>query len=267
MVCKTASESKKIDTSYTGTILSVKEAFERLPATLQHSMVSVGDPGLIGDMTGISANNMMRGPFDILQVPKQANYKERAKELWSLDHNHDGERSGTLEIPCAHENLKEGSDENTSYLAMTGKSPLLGEKAAIGFWGATLASYATGKARDFAEKQDKAQQALVQDYQDKLSDPDQASKLRQMRAQANINALVAGDPVLQNHGPEEISQAYNEVISMSPRAAEQPLLLAPLLRKRLEQEVLEPFESTEALKAEKGILSTHENPKINLDEG
>lgn len=289
-----AAQEKKASWAYEGDSNSLealwarKAAFETFPLHLQSSFLAAGDTRMVGHMLSTATNSIGAntisscgfkhtspqkeamligpiprsaddwGPYKALKLPKKAEYPEHVKNLWDPDYKHEEDKAGTVEIPDANDCLEKG--------AVYEKSPLLGEKAAIGLVGMTLANTMAHKLQDNTEAVEKARQARIQEFQDKLSDPTQAARLRQIRAQANLNALVAGDPVFQNHLPEEVSQAYNEIIQMSPRVAEQPMLLAPLMRKRLEQQVVEPFESTEALKAEKGILSTQENPKINMEE-
>ncbi len=216
-----------------------KEAFESLPTHSQRSLLSIAGPEIVNGCIGAN-NDTPMSPYTDLELPKKASTKKKASS----------------------EDTLEGDKE----ISIVARSPLLREKAAIGILGMTFASTMANKLKEQQDAQDKFRQNQIQDFQDKLADPVQSAKLRQLRAQANLNALMASDPVLQNHSPEEVSQAYNEVVGLTPRAAEQAMVLRPMLRKRLEQEVLEPFESTEALKAEKGIAATQENPSLKLDE-
>lgn len=87
-----------------------------------------------------------------------------------------------------------------------------------------------------------ANKALAQ-----LTDPAHEATLRNIRAQAMLQDLLTSDPVVSTHDPQDVMDAYNEIVSMTPRAADQRLLVQPLLRKKLEQGQLDPFEVDQML--------------------
>lgn len=80
-----------------------------------------------------------------------------------------------------------------------------------------------------------------------LTDPSHEQALRNIRAQAMLQDMMANDPIVAGHDPTEALEAYNEIVSMAPRSADQRMLIQPLLRKRLEQGALDPFEVDQML--------------------
>jgi len=89
-----------------------------------------------------------------------------------------------------------------------------------------------------------------------LDSPDHTNELRKIRAQTVLTQLMSDpDSPLSSYDPEEVMTAYNEMVQLSPRLADQPAALAPMLNKRLMGNT-EPFEVGEALKLEEGLQKT-----------
>ena len=86
-----------------------------------------------------------------------------------------------------------------------------------------------------------------------LESPDHQNELRKIRAQTVLTQLMS-DPEgpLSQYDPEEVLQAYNEMVQLSPRLADQPSAIGPLLNKKLMGET-EPFEVAEQVSLEKGL--------------
>lgn len=97
---------------------------------------------------------------------------------------------------------------------------------------------------------------LIEKQIKQLDDPSHMNELRKIRAQTTLNSLMT-DPEnpLSDYDPEDVLSAYNELVQLSPRIADQPAILNPLLNKRLAGR-MEPFEIGEALKLESGLKST-----------
>ena len=55
---------------------------------------------------------------------------------------------------------------------------------------------------------------------------------------------------------DEVLGAFNDVSQLAPRASQQPLLMNALLRKHLQQGSIDPFDATNILGAEKGLMET-----------
>lgn len=87
---------------------------------------------------------------------------------------------------------------------------------------------------------------LKADMLSKITDPRHESTLRNIRSQANLQDLVANDPIISQR-PDEALEAFNELNEASPRIADQKLLLRAMLRQRLEQGNLDPFQIDQLL--------------------
>lgn len=92
--------------------------------------------------------------------------------------------------------------------------------------------------------------AGVESAYDELTDPAHEQQLRGIRAQAMLQDLMINDPVIAGYDPGETMGAYNEIVQMSPRAADKRLLMQGLLRKRLAQGMLDPYEVEQLLNVE-----------------
>lgn len=97
----------------------------------------------------------------------------------------------------------------------------------------------------------------------KLTDPSHEARLRNIRAQAMLQDLIANDPTISQHDPTETLQAYNDIVAMAPRTADQNMLMQPLLRKRLTQGSLDPFELDQLL----GMEQKQRNINATTGEG
>jgi hypothetical protein len=102
----------------------------------------------------------------------------------------------------------------------------------------------------------KSKDDLVEDAWLDLEDPDHANDLRRIRTHAMLNSMLTDpDDPISGHDPEKVLQTYNEIAQMSPRLADQPAALRPVLRRRLEGNV-EPFEAKELADMEKAISAS-----------
>jgi len=80
-----------------------------------------------------------------------------------------------------------------------------------------------------------------------LTDPGHEAELRNIRTQAMLQDMMVNDPVISGYDSQEALDAYNDIVSMTPRAADQQLIIQPLLRKRLEQGTLDSFDVDQML--------------------
>lgn len=101
----------------------------------------------------------------------------------------------------------------------------------------------------------KPKSELIEQQWMELEDPQHENELRKIQAQAMLQDFMANDEVISGYDPEEILRHYNELSSMTPRAATQPGVMRPLLRRRL-QGAMEPFEAEQATNIEKGLQQT-----------
>jgi hypothetical protein len=85
-------------------------------------------------------------------------------------------------------------------------------------------------------------------------DPTHEAKLNAVKNKAMLNDLMSNDPILSSYDPEAITNVYNQIASLSPAAARQPVLMRGLLRKAIQQGgVLEPFEVQQLTQVEETL--------------
>lgn len=101
-----------------------------------------------------------------------------------------------------------------------------------------------------ANERDPGGSLVGQAYYD-LMDPEYMQELRRIQATAMLHDLMLNDSVIAGYSPDETLMAYNEIVQLAPTAADQRLLMQPLLRRRLEQGYLGDFEVGQLLDMEK----------------
>ncbi len=109
--------------------------------------------------------------------------------------------------------------------------------------------------------------ALVNDKVNELEDPNHDAEMRRIQTQAMITDFLANDDVISGFDPDEVTNAYNEIAQVTPRAATQPALMRPLLRKRLSAGGIEPFEANEIARLEQTLGSTAVQPAGGSQQG
>lgn len=62
----------------------------------------------------------------------------------------------------------------------------------------------------------------------------QSMALKNIRSSAAISDLLANDPIISAHHPEDVTSNFNDIAGVMPDLAETPGVIRPLLRKRLE---------------------------------
>lgn len=112
-------------------------------------------------------------------------------------------------------------------------------------------------ASNLARGAPKPTEDLVSRSQSELADPNHQNALREIEAQTMLSDFLNNDEVLSGFDPDEVLQAYNEVVQLSPHAATQPAVMRPLLRKRLSQGSYEPFEAQQIADIEKSVAQSH----------
>ena len=87
-----------------------------------------------------------------------------------------------------------------------------------------------------------------------LFDPEHESELTRIRTQAMLSEFLSVDPVISTYDPDEVTDAYNQIVQLAPRAGQQPAVMRGMLRKMLQQQdSLEPFEADQIVKIETGM--------------
>ena len=105
---------------------------------------------------------------------------------------------------------------------------------------------------------------IINNMADDLSDPEHENELRTIQAQTMLQDFLNNDEIIAGYDPDEVMTAYNEISQLSPRASTQPAVIRPLLRKRLTQGAMEPFEAAEMAGIEKTI-SESQNPRLPMN--
>lgn len=77
-----------------------------------------------------------------------------------------------------------------------------------------------------------------------LEDPSLEAERKSIRAKMLLKELMESDEVLSQQSPEDVVNAFNEIASLAPRAAESPMTMRALLRKRIEQGSVDPMDIT-----------------------
>lgn len=91
---------------------------------------------------------------------------------------------------------------------------------------------------------------LVQKKLDEVTDPKHEATLRNIRTETVLQDLMQNDPVLSGYDPDTVLSAFNEIGELAPRTADQRPVLQMMLRKRLQQGALDPFEIDQLLSVE-----------------
>jgi len=98
-----------------------------------------------------------------------------------------------------------------------------------------------------------------------LVDPGHEAQLQRIRMQAMLAEFLSTDPVISTYDPDQVVDAYNQIVQLTPRASVQPVVMRGQLRKMLQQQdALEPFEAEQILKVEKGIKDVQEPQKLPI---
>lgn len=110
--------------------------------------------------------------------------------------------------------------------------------------------------------------AKLEKYVSQLESPGHVDRLRSIRAQTLLAEMMS-DPEnpISAYDPSDVADAYNNIVQLSPRLADQPSVISSLLQKRLLGKT-EPFELGETLKLESGLKQTQDaTPSLELKGG
>jgi hypothetical protein len=91
----------------------------------------------------------------------------------------------------------------------------------------------------------------------RLMDPAHEAQLRNIRAEATLNELLANDDVISGYGDDEVLDAYNDIVQNAPAVADNRLALQALMRQRLQQGASSPFELEQLGNINRGLSATH----------
>jgi hypothetical protein len=88
----------------------------------------------------------------------------------------------------------------------------------------------------------KSTDSLKEDTFKSITDPAHEAKIRSIQTQAALHDMMANDPVISGHQPEDVLRIYNEVQQLAPRVAQNSMLMRALIRKHLAQGQLDSFD-------------------------
>lgn len=115
-------------------------------------------------------------------------------------------------------------------------------------------------AKQIADYASKDRDSKIESQINELDSPDHTNELRKIQAQTVLTQLMSDpDNPISGYDPEKVLNAYNEMVQLAPRLADQPAAIGPLLAKRMVGHT-EPFEVGEMLKLDKSLKDTQAPP-------
>ena len=89
-------------------------------------------------------------------------------------------------------------------------------------------------------------------------DPEHEASLAGIRQKALLDEMMANDPVIAAVEPATVVRAFNELSAMAPYVARQPALLKSLLRRKVQQEDVDPFEVKQIIDMDSALQKREE---------
>jgi hypothetical protein len=138
-----------------------------------------------------------------------------------------------------------------------------GEKRA--FMGAALTGAGIGLGADasrsiFSKIAPKSDEKLKADADEDLGDPSHEAKLRAIRAQASLHSILNG-PHFEGEDPQMVTGLFNNLTRLSPRMADQPMLLEAAMRRLASQGAADPHDMDQLLGIETKIKMRDKAPQ------
>ncbi len=173
------------------------------------------------------------------QVHNQMNYwlteaeeklAEAKEKTASFTRPQSSSKSGSQ--PILTPSLIEEAGEKQANVLGEKQANVLGEKQA-NLLGGMAGGMGLGLTRAIGDDSDAGREA-VEGQIAELDDPSHLAELRKIRAKTALTQMMS-DPEspISEYDPAEVMQAYNEIVQLSPRLADQPSALAPLLNRKL----------------------------------
>jgi hypothetical protein len=100
---------------------------------------------------------------------------------------------------------------------------------------------------------------------DAISDPAHEQQLRVYETQALLNNLMWSDPVVAKADPNMVIEKFNELMRLAPRVAMDPAAVRGAMRRMLQGEPIEPFETGQLLDVEQKLQKL-EQPELGVGE-
>lgn len=98
-----------------------------------------------------------------------------------------------------------------------------------------------------------------------MFDPAHEQEMASIRTRAMLSEFMSVDPIISTYDPDEVSTAYNQVVQLAPRAAQQPAIMRGLLRKLLQQQdALETFDADQITQIESRLKTLNTPGELPL---
>lgn len=134
-----------------------------------------------------------------------------------------------------------------SILGQSSDDPIEGEKRAFSLPGLALGASLTRNVSQANKTMKGDPDRAVESTLAELDDPDHEQRLRMINTQSMLQDMMVNDPVISSHDPDEVATAFNDIVQLAPRAADQRMLMQTLLRKQLQQGQLDNFDMDQLL--------------------
>ena len=132
------------------------------------------------------------------------------------------------------------------------------------FLGSAMAGmFGAGAGRTAVNSQSGPDPNRIRAYLHQLDNPSHAQRLNAIHARTGVEQLMATDPVLSGYHPDDVTEAYNSLVSAAPRGANQQLWLQSMMRRMLAQGgALDPDDvGTNVIGTEKALMD-NQNPRL-----
>jgi hypothetical protein len=92
-----------------------------------------------------------------------------------------------------------------------------------------------------------------------MFDPQHEQEMASIKTRAMLSEFMSSDPVISTYDPDEVSVAYNQIVQLAPRTAQQPVVMRGLMRKLLQQQdALETFDADQITQLEERLKKIEE---------
>jgi hypothetical protein len=130
-----------------------------------------------------------------------------------------------------------------------------------GLVGGPVGAVAAGQIKKIFKP--KTDEQIEQEALTELMDPEHEAELVKIKTQAMLSEFAATDPVISTYDTQELVDAYNQVVQLTPRAARQPAVMRGLLRRFLQQQdALEPHEAGQLADVETKLKKLQEPDRL-----
>lgn len=106
----------------------------------------------------------------------------------------------------------------------------------------------------------KTDDKLKSDAYSDLMDPSHESKLRSIRTQSALHGILNG-PYFEGEDPVKVTELFNNLTRLSPRMADQPILLESAMRRLAAQGSADPHDLDQLLGIETKMKTRDRAPK------